>query len=244
MEAGEKLVALITGASRGLGADIALGLAKDGFDIWLNYQSSDTAAEEVAAQIRALGRECRLLRFNVTDKPAVEAALDPLLQTEVPYILVNNAGFTRDGIFGLMPKDDWSAVLSVHLDGFFNVTRTVIPFMQRKRRGRIINMASLSGQGGNAGQVNYSAAKAGLIGATKALAREVGRRNILVNAVAPGFIETDMTAQLPLDKLLPLVPLGRAGKPAEVTGCVRFLCSEAASYITGQVIGINGGLYI
>lgn len=244
MQTEETLVALVTGASRGIGADIALGLAQDGFDIWLNYQSSDAAAEEVAAGVRKLGRECRLLRFDVTDKSAVDAALEPLLKDDVPYILINNAGFARDGIFGLMPQDDWSSVLSVHLGGFFNVTRTVIPHMQRKRRGRIVNMASLSGQAGNAGQVNYSAAKAGLIGATKALAKEVARRNILVNAVAPGLIETDMTANLPLDKILPMVPLGRAGKPAEVTGCVRFLCSDAASYITGQVIGINGGLYI
>lgn len=244
MRAEEKLVALVTGASRGIGADIALGLASDGFDVWLNYQSNDAAAEKVAGDIRELGRECRLLRFDVTDKHAVEAALEPLIQEETPHILVNNAGFARDGIFGLMPQDDWSSVISVHLGGFFNVTRAVIPLMLKKRRGRIVNVASLSGQAGNAGQVNYSAAKAGLIGATKALAKEVARRNILVNAVAPGIIETDMTARLPLDKILPMVPLGRVGKPAEVTGCVRFLCSEAASYITGQVIAINGGLYI
>lgn len=244
MEPVERQIALVTGASRGLGADIAVGLAQDGFDIWLNYQSSDAAAKEVSARIEAFGRKCTMLRFDVTDKKVVEAVLDPMLSNEVPYILVNNAGFARDGIFGLMPQDDWDSVLSVHLGGFFNVTRTVIPHMQRRRKGRVINMASLSGQAGNAGQVNYSAAKAGLIGATKALAKEVARRNILVNAVAPGLIDTDMTAELPLDKILPLVPLGRVGKPAEVSGCVRFLCSEAASYITGQVIGINGGLYI
>lgn len=244
MESGERRIALVTGASRGIGADIAMGLAQDGFDIWLNYQSNDAAAQEVAARINGLGRECGLLRFDVSDKAAVDAALDPLIADEVPYILVNNAGFARDGIFGLMGKSDWESVLSVHLGGFFNVTRAIVPHMQRKRRGRIINMASISGQAGNAGQVNYSAAKAGLIGATKALAKEVARRNILVNAVAPGLIETEMTGELPLDKILPLVPLGRVGKPSEVTGCVRFLCSEAASYITGQVIAVNGGLYI
>lgn len=243
MEAGERLVALVTGASRGIGADIALGLARDGFDIWLNYQSNDAAAEKVAANVRELGRECRPLRFDVTDLAAVEAVLEPLLQEAVPYILVNNAGFARDGIFAFMEPEDWNSVLSVHLGGFFNVTRTVIPLMQKKRCGRIVNIVSISGQAGNAGQVNYSAAKAGLIGATKALAKEVARRNILVNAVAPGLIETDMTANLPLDKILPMIPLGRVGKPAEVTGCVCFLCSEAASYITGQVIAVNGGFY-
>ncbi len=244
MEGKTAETALITGASRGIGAAVALGLAADGFDIWLNYQSNDEAAGGVAAQVEALGRKCTLLRFDVTDGNAVRAALEGLLEQTVPYILVNNAGFARDGMFGLMSDEAWSSVLSVHLGGFFNVTRAVLPLMLRRRKGRVVNMVSVSGQMGNAGQVNYSAAKAGVIGATKALAREVGKRNILVNAVAPGMIETDMTSGLPLDKITPMIPLGRIGKPEEVAGCVRFLCSDAASYITGQIIGINGGLYI
>ncbi|MDR1243127.1 MAG: 3-oxoacyl-ACP reductase FabG [Deltaproteobacteria bacterium] len=236
-------VALITGASRGIGAAVALALAGDGFDIWLNYRSNDAAAFNVRAAIEALGRKCLPLRFDVTDPVAAEAALSPHLGGHVPLALVNNAGFSRDNLFGIMSGTEWDEVLSVSLGGFFNVTRLVAPLMQRKRRGRIVNVASLSGEAGNAGQVNYSAAKAGLIGATKALAKELGKRNVLVNAVAPGLIETDMTAGLPLERILPLIPLGRMGKPEEVASCVSFLCSPAASYITGHVLSVNGGLY-
>lgn len=237
-------IALVTGAGRGIGAACALGLAEDGFDIWLNYRSDHEHAAGVRARIEALGRSCVLMPFDVTDAGAVRDALAGRLEQDVPAVLVNNAGITRDSIFGLMSEEDWTAVLDVHLNGFFHVTRQLVPLMQRRRTGRIINIVSTSGQAGVPGQVNYSAAKAGLIGATKALARELGRRNILVNAVAPGFIKTDMTGQLDGSAYLPSIPLNRVGTPEDVAGCVRFLCSPLAGYITGQIIGVNGGLYM
>ena len=236
-------IALITGASKGIGAAIALQLAEDGYDIWLNYRSDDEGAEKTAAAIREAGRKCTLLKFDVTDEDAVENALSPLLQEEVPYIVVNNAGFARDSIMMMMSSDDWNKVLQVHLTGFFNVTKPVVSRMLRKRTGRIINIASTSGETGVAGQTNYSAAKAGLIGATRSLAVEVAKRNILVNAVTPGFIETDMVAELPVDQIKGQIPLKRLGTPQEVAGVVSFLCSDKASSITGQTIAVNGGIH-
>ena len=209
-------IALVTGASKGIGKAIALGLAADGFDIWLNYRNDHDAAEAVRDEIESLGRRCVLLPFDVSDKGAVEAALDPLLATETPFALINNAGFARDTVFGLMSDEQWDSVIGVHLNGFFHVSRKVVPRMQRARTGRVVNIVSTSGQAGMAGQVNYSAAKAGLIGATRALARELGRRNVLVNAVAPGFISTEMTAGLNVDEYMKSVPLGRPGLPDEV----------------------------
>ena len=239
-----KQIALVTGASKGIGAAIARELATDGFHVWLNFRSDHSAAQQVADEIETAGGSCTLLPFDVADAEATATVLEPLLEEQVPAVLVNNAGFARDGILALMSQRDWDDALAVHLNGIFNVTRLVVARMLKKRRGRIVNIVSTSGETGMAGQVNYSAAKAGLIGATRSLAAEVGRRKILVNAVSPGFIATEMTEGLPQEQILPMIPLGRIGQPEEVSGLVSFLCSERASYITGQVFAVNGGAHI
>ena len=240
----EQKIALVTGASKGIGAAIALVLARDGFDIWLNYRSDHAAAEVVGKQIEATGRSCRLLCFDVADPAAVKESLGPLLDRESPSVLVNNAGFAKDTLMVWMGESEWKDVISVHLDGFFLVTKMVLVGMLKRRWGRIVNISSTSGQSGMPGQVNYSAAKAGLIGATKALAAESAKRKVLVNAVSPGFIETEMIDGLPIERILPMIPMERVGKPEEVAEVVSFLCSEKASYITGQVIAVNGGAYM
>lgn len=237
-------VALITGASRGIGAAVAIRLAQDGYDIWLNYRSNHEAAQEVAGQVADLQRRCVLLPFDVSDDAAAAEALGPLLKEQTPYVLVNSAGINRDGLLFWMSRKDWKDVLDASLDGFYHVTSRVVGLMMRKKRGRIVNIVSTSGQTGMPGQVNYSAAKAGLIGATKALAKEVARSGVLVNAVSPGFIETDMTKDLPKADLLKMVPLRRFGTAAEVAGAVAFLCSEDAAYITGHVLNVNGGIHV
>ena len=239
--------ALVTGGSRGLGRAVCLEIAQMGIPVIINFQSNETAALEVKAEIDARGGHAELMRFDVSNMNEVEAALDGWNdQHPDDYIayLVNNAGIRRDNVMFMMPEDDWHSVLSTSLDGFFYVTRKLLPkMMQRKHGGRIVNMSSLSGLKGMQGQVNYSAAKAALIGATKALALETAARGVTVNAVAPGFIETDMTKELPQDELKQLVPMKRFGKPEEVAALVKFLLSDAAAYITGEVISINGGLY-
>lgn len=241
---GGRRIALVTGAGRGIGAAVAVGLAMDGYDIWLNYRENHEAARQAARRVEDLGSSCRLVPFDVSDPEEVRLGLEPLLEKETPYILVNNAGITREALMVWMTPADWRDVLAVNLDGFFHVTKQVLRPMLGKREGRIVNIASTSGQMGLPGQVNYSAAKAGLIGATKTLAREVARRNVLVNAVAPGFIHTELTEGLPVEAILPMIPAGRLGEPEEVAEAVRFLCSDAASYITGQVLSVNGGVYM
>ena len=240
----ESRIALVTGGSKGIGSAIAESLAADGFDIWLNYRSDHKAAESTAARIEKGGRACRLLPFDVSDEGAVKKALEPLLEEATPYALVNNAGFSKDELLIWMSLESWEKILSVHLTGFFLVTKMVLLNMLKEREGRIVNIVSTSGQSGLAGQVNYSAAKAGLIGATKSLALEVAKRNLLVNAVSPGFIATEMTKAIPKERILPMIPLGRMGDAEEVAGAVSFLCSPRASYITGQVISVNGGVYM
>lgn len=237
-------IVFISGASRGIGAGIAVDLASAGYDIWLNYSSSKEAAKSVQAEIQALGRQCRLLQFDVTDEEAAEDILQPLLDTESPYGFVHNAGVTRDNIMPLMRRQEWDRVIDVHLNSFFILGKLFSKSMVSARRGRIIAIGSISGETGQAGQANYAAAKAGLAGGAKALARELARRKVLVNVVSPGLIETEMIKELPLDKILPMIPLGRVGRINEVSGVVKFLLSDAASYITGQVISVNGGMYM
>ena len=236
---------LVTGASRGIGAAIARRLASDGFDVVVNYRSNHAAAEIVAAQIRALGREVELLPGDVTDRAAMKAGLVALKDRRgPPWAVVVNAGMVKDGLLMWMTDEAWDQVIDASLDGFFNVVRPLVAALLMARKGRVVSIASASGQMGNAGQVNYSAAKGGLIAATKALARECATRGITANCVAPGLIDTDLTKDLPLDRILPAVPLGRIGTPEEVAHAVSFLVSPAAGYVTGQVIGVNGGLYM
>ena len=238
---------LVTGGSRGLGRAICIKLASMGIPVIINYQSNQAAAEEVRDIILASGGQASLMKFDVSKQEEVTSALNSW-EKEHPddYIayLVNNAGIRRDNVMFMMPDNDWHSVIDITVNGFFYVTRALLPkMMSRKHGGRIVNMTSLSGLKGMAGQTNYSAAKAAIIGATKSLAQEAAARNVTVNAVAPGFIETDMTRDLPQDELKQLVPMKRFGKPEEVAELVGFLCSDSASYITGEVMSINGGLY-
>ena len=235
--------ALVTGASRGIGAAIAEALAAAGHPIILNYRSDDAAAEAVAARIRAGGGEVVLSRFDVGDDAAADAAMNAILADPRPLgVLVNNAGIARDAPFPALERADWEAVLRTSLGGFYNVTRPVIMPMVRRKWGRIITMSSVSAQLGNRGQVAYAAAKAGVIGATKSLALELARKGVTVNAVSPGLVDTDMIKDVPLDHVMPRIPAQRLGTAPEVAALVAFLASDAAAYITGQVIGINGGM--
>jgi 3-oxoacyl-[acyl-carrier protein] reductase len=240
----KRRLALIVGGSRGIGKAIALRMANSGWDIWLTYQSNHKAAEETKKAIEELGVSCRIFAFDVSDYSAVGEALSKVCDETPPYAVVYNAGVARDNLMVWMTKEEWDTVISTNLNGFYNIMHVVLFPMLREKRGRIVVVSSTSGQIGQAGQVNYSASKAGLIGAVKALAREVGKKNILVNVVAPGIIETEMTKDLPKDKIMPLIPLGRFGQSKEVASVVNFLCTEEDMYIHGQVIGINGGLAI
>lgn len=237
--------ALVTGASRGLGRAIALRLAKDGFSVIINYNRSDDAARQVLDEIEQGGGHAELMRFDVSDAVAVDAAIETWEMAhpdDYISVLVNNAGIRQDNILVFMTDEQWHSVLNTTLDGFFYLTRRVVKGMMTHRNGRIVNVSSVSGLKGMPGQCNYSAAKAGIIGASKALAQEVAKRKVTVNVVAPGFIETDMTQDIPMDEIKRLVPLGRIGKPEEVAALVSFLASDESAYITGEVISINGGV--
>ncbi len=242
VEKQENKLALIIGGSRGIGRSIALRLASSGFSLWVTYKGNHDAARSVKAEVEQLGCSCELIPFDVSSYEETEAALAARVENVAPDVLVYNSGISRDNLLMWMTKDEWYSVLATNLNGFFNVTRMVIFSMLKAKRGRIVVVSSASGQLGQAGQVNYSASKAGLIGAAKALAREVGKKNILVNVVAPGFIETEMTGDIPKDKVLPLIPLNRVGTAEDVASVVNFLCTEEHLYVHGQVIGINGGL--
>lgn len=237
--------ALITGASRGIGRAIALRLAQDGYSVIINYNTNMAAAEAVKSAIEAQGGHAELLPFDVADGKAVETALsrwETEHEGEHISVLVNNAGIRRDGLMVFMSEEDWHDVLQTSVEGFYYVTRRLLSGMVRARKGRVVNITSISGVSGLPGQVNYSAAKAALIGATKALSKEVAARKVTVNAVAPGFIATDMTADLDEAELKKTIPAGRFGQPEEVAALVSFLCSDEAAYITGQTINITGGL--
>lgn len=240
----DKKVALVTGGSRGIGKACALELAKTGYDVVINYVGNEEAANATVSELKALGAEAYAARFDVTDKEAVEAGVAQVMEKFGKIdVLVNNAGITRDGLFIRMSPENWEAVINTNLNSAFYVSNPVVKIMMKQRSGAIVNMASISGVFGNAGQANYSAAKAGLIGMTKALAKELASRGIRVNAVAPGFIKTDMTKDLKLDGIEEHIPLKRLGEVEDIAKAVKFL-AEDASYITGQVLQVDGGLVI
>jgi 3-oxoacyl-[acyl-carrier protein] reductase len=234
---------LVTGSSRGIGRAIALRLAQDGFNLVLHGRSMESA-QSARDEVCGLGAEARAVAFDISDRAATRDALEADIAAHgVCYGVVCNAGLSRDGAFPALSEDDWDIVMRTNLDGFFNVLQPLtMPMVRTRKPARIVTLSSVSGLIGNRGQVNYSAAKAGIIGATKALAVELASRNITVNCVAPGFIETDMTDHLPVEEIMKMIPANRAGKPGEVAGLVSFLLSDSAAYITRQVIAVNGGL--
>lgn len=239
-------VALVTGGSRGIGRAVALKLAENGADVAINYAGNTAAAEEVKAAIEKMGRKAMLVQGSVADTDGVQSLVNQVVKELGRLdILINNAGITRDGLLMRMKEADWDAVLETNLKGVFNCSKAVMRTMMKQKSGRIVNMASVVGEMGNAGQANYAAAKAGVIGFTKSLAKEVASRGITVNAVAPGFIATDMTKVLTDDQKAEMarsIPLGRAGQPEDVANAVLFLVSDEAAYITGQVLNVDGGM--
>lgn len=240
----EKLSILVTGASSGIGRAIAVRLAADGYDIAVHYGRNVAGAEATRDAIMAAGGSCRLMSFDVSDADSTRAALEQDIADHGAYYgAICNAGITSDGPFPMLTEENWNRVIDVNLNGLYNVLHPIVmPMLRRRKPGRIVTISSVSGLMGNRGQVNYSASKAGIIGATKALAIELAKRQVTVNCVAPGLIESDMTDELPLDQLLDAIPLKRIGQAEEVAALVAFLCSPDAGYITRQVISINGGL--
>lgn len=235
---------LVTGASKGIGAATARRLARDGYDVIIHYHSDRDGAQKVLDDVTALGRSGRLITFDIADRDGVRAALEAdIAEHGAPFGVVLNAGLTRDAAFPALEDDDWDKVLHTNLDGFYNVIKPlVMPMIQRRKGGRIVALTSIAGIAGNRGQVNYSASKAGIIGAVKSLALELAKRKITVNAVAPGVIETQMTDELPADEVKKMIPMRRYGTADEVAATIAFLCGSDASYITRQVISVNGGM--
>ena len=240
----QKKAALVTGGSRGIGRAVSMRLANDGYHVIVNYRKNKKEAESTCDAVVNAGGSCELCPFDITDRKAVAEAIEELTQKHTVHVLVLSAGIRQDELLIFMSEDQWDSVLNTNLSSFYAVAKPVVRHMMLNRTGRIIVISSTSGESGLAGQVNYSAAKAGLVGAVKALARECAKRDVLVNAVTPGFIATDMTENVNEKKLLQNVPLNRPGTPEEVAAAVSFFASDDASYITGQVIGVNGGVYM
>ncbi|MCK5615295.1 3-oxoacyl-ACP reductase FabG [Candidatus Pacearchaeota archaeon] len=240
----DKKVAIVTGGSKGIGRAISVELAKDGYHIIINYKSDDKAAAETLEMIKNNGADGETIKFDVSNLEETRNAINDIAsRLNNIEVLVNNAGITADGLFIMMSEDDWDSVINTSLKGFYNITKPVLEKMVPRKRGSIVSISSVSALIGHRGQANYSAAKAGLIGTSRAIASEVARLGIRVNVVAPGIIETGMIKDVPKDFIKGIIPMARAGHPEEVAKVVRFLCSEDASYITGQVISVNGGMY-
>ena len=241
---GEQQIAIVTGGSRGIGRAIAVELAAHGYQMVITYKTNDEAAAETLRLIREAGGSGEAVKFDVGNAAEAEGAMNDLLgRLERIDVLVNNAGVTADGLFLMMPRRDWNAVIDTTLHGFYNMTKPVLRKMLRRKSGSIVSLSSVSALVGNRGQANYAAAKAGLIAASRVLSSEVARLGIRVNVVAPGPVDTDMIRDAPLENIKQMIPMGRIGRPEEVAKVVRFLCSDDASYITGQVISVNGGMF-
>jgi 3-oxoacyl-[acyl-carrier protein] reductase len=240
----DKRIALVTGASRGIGRAVATALAASGCHVLVNFRSRQADAEETLAQIQRGGGTGELSPFDVSDAAACDRAIAGIIQSHKRIdVLVNNAGIRHDSLMVFMQPEQWTEVIATNLGSFYNVTKPIAKQMALQRRGRIVSISSTAGQTGAEGQANYAAAKAGVIGASKVLARELAKRGVTVNVVAPGFIETDMLDGLPREQIIALIPAGRLGKPEEVAAAVAFLCSDAAAYINGAVLNVNGAVY-